>query len=112
MVKPSTTSALLRGSTRPNFLLSLPDELLNLILQHLSAREQLSAAIVCTSLQSAVDEIVAVGELSVAESDACSDRQLLWLSRSYRGRLCLLDVMAALPPRRWRSRRQPGATRG
>ena len=82
----------LRGSTRPNFLLSLPDELLNLILQHLSAREQLSAAIVCTSLQSAVDEIVAVGELSVAENEACSDRQLLWLSRSYRGRLCLLDV--------------------
>ena len=82
----------LRGSTRPNFLLSLPDELLNLILQHLSAREQLSAAIVCASLQAAVDEIVAVGELSVAENDACSDRQLLWLSRSYRGRLCLLDV--------------------
>ena len=82
----------LRGSTRPNFLLSLPDELLNLILQHLSAREQLSAAIVCTSLQAAVDEIVAVGELSVAENEACSDRQLLWLSRSYRGRLCLLDV--------------------
>ena len=73
-------------------LLSLPDELIGVILRFLSARELLSAAIVCSALQALVCDIVAVGELELADDDCVSDRQLLWLSRSYNGRLRLLDV--------------------